>query len=510
MRSRLSGLSPLLALPAAVALFATVLLIIFGVHPLEILRFAAYEGAFVFLPGWLLYLVLNTTPRSLAWQVAVGWTLGYILEILAFVATSSLGIRSWFVGYPVIVVVLVPLAWLRHGGHARRVELGSRRRARILGIAVLCALALSYVGAGYFTETPLPETAESVSYYPDIVWALSLAAEAENHWPITDPHVAGEPLSYYTFVFLHLAAVGQVTGLPLPLILFRLYIIPLLVLLVVQLFVLGRMLGSNRRVGLLTVILALFVGEIDPFPRLASPFLHVFFRDLYLSPTFLLGLICFIPLVLELSTLLNSSAVALSQSRNWLLVSLLLVGCGGAKGSILPVIAGGLALYLAWDCWAVRRTNLPALLALGLTLVTLTAFFGFMYGNSGIGASVHPLASIYAMQLFSRLSIIVPDATIVRLLFVFLFVIVAFLGLMGIRAVGLAGLLWRERARLPRTQAWLMSLFLISLVPYYGLGQHGQSQIYFFWYGYVACCALAAYGLSTWDKVFCISTPTVV
>ena len=113
---------------------------------------------------------------------------------------------------------------------------------------------------------------------------------------------------------MHIAAANQVTGIPIPLIFFRLYIIPVYILIALQLYVLGRSgeIPHNadncaRLSGLLSVILCLMMAEISiPF-HLWHPFYNAFIYSLYHSQTMVFGLIFFISFVLELGECLNSS-----------------------------------------------------------------------------------------------------------------------------------------------------------------------------------------------------------
>ncbi len=389
----------------------------------------------------------------------------------------------------------------RHRAPAKGRDSGTPRprnrqgKGSLWALALACILLLLYLGISYFAETPLSDTIESVSYYPDLVWDLGIAADALHHWPITDPNVAGTPLSYYNFVFIDLAAVSHVTGLPLPLVLFRLYVPTLLLLLVVQLYLFGTTVGRTPRAGLLTVILVLFVGEFDWEAGFQNKFLHVFFPDLYLSPTFLLGLVLFVPLVVELCYLLDNSTITRKGLGNWLIVGLFLIGCGGAKGTILPVMVGALGLTLLFRSWAERRISWAALVAFTSALLALGVFYLLSYGNSGVQPSIRLASSLYAMGEIGPRLRSGPLAGLPRIGWVAYLVVLAFAGLMGIRVVGLAWLAWVQKLRFSGTQAWLLSLFVISLIPYYALGQAGESQIYFFWYGYVAAGALAAEGL---------------
>ena len=87
-------------------------------------------------------------------------------------------------------------------------EIASRRR-QAAAVAAVAVAALLLLAAASFSQAPLPESKASVSYYPDLVWGMSFAAEALHHWPVTTPQVAGEPLRYHTFAFLEMAATAQ-------------------------------------------------------------------------------------------------------------------------------------------------------------------------------------------------------------------------------------------------------------------------------------------------------------
>ena len=106
-------------------------------------------------------------------------------------------------------------------------------------------LLLLYASAVGFSQTPLPRDTTAVTYQEDTVFAISLAAEALHHWPLTIPSVAGEPLRYHVFADTHMAAISQVTGIDLSVVVMRLYEIPLLLLFSLQLILAGRRIGRE-------------------------------------------------------------------------------------------------------------------------------------------------------------------------------------------------------------------------------------------------------------------------
>ena len=160
-------------------------------------------------------------------------------------------------------------------------------------IAAVCLVAVAYIGARLLPGRAAARDG-SVYYFLDYPRWIALAADAKHHWPIMDPSVAGEPLPYHYFVNIHLAAASQVTGLGLPLIYFRLFIFPLVV---VSGAAAGRRRPEPRRaaasVGLIAACIAFFIGELrlDPSNTFLAhtPFFGLFFTFLFRSPSFLLG-----------------------------------------------------------------------------------------------------------------------------------------------------------------------------------------------------------------------------
>src|SRR5437899_1957211 len=53
----------------------------------------------------LVYRALVPFPDGRLRLLVFGWTLGYLLEVLAFIATAEVGVRSLFLVYPIAVGV---------------------------------------------------------------------------------------------------------------------------------------------------------------------------------------------------------------------------------------------------------------------------------------------------------------------------------------------------------------------------------------------------------------------
>jgi hypothetical protein len=387
---------PLAAPLAALAAFAVGLWLVTGVRPGEIATYVTYEFTFVFLPGWLVYRAFSP-PRGRLRELVFGWTLGYLLEILAFLLTAELAARTLFSVYPILVgVPAALLAWRRRREAAAPVVLPSRR---VLWLGVgLCVVLLGYGATVGFSQTPLPRDASSVTYQEDTVFVLSLAADALHHWPMTLPMVNGEPLNYHLFAFMHFAAVSQVTGIDLSVVIMRLYEVPLLLLFALALVLAGRRVARTWGAGLVALAVVLFLGELDASTGTETGrflFRDLFFYWLLASHTFLLGLVFFVPAIIL-------AADAVDQRRRptrfeFLLLAGFLVGCVGTKSYSVFVIGGALFLFLLWHAVRTRTLHRRALVAVGATAVVYLVANVAVFGFNSAGAQLKPFANLKTM-----------------------------------------------------------------------------------------------------------------
>ena len=151
------GALPVLVVAAAVLGFE----IAYGAAPGDAVLYLAYEAGFVVIPGWLAYRALTRQAGGPLRQLAMGWALGYVLEILAFMLTASVAARGLFLAYP-LVVGLPALAVMR----SRRppaVPLDSALpppRSFAWLLAAVCIAAVTYISLAYFPTAPLPGQGE--------------------------------------------------------------------------------------------------------------------------------------------------------------------------------------------------------------------------------------------------------------------------------------------------------------------------------------------------------------
>jgi hypothetical protein len=491
-------------LPATVVVAAALTLqLAYGTALGDALLYLVYELGFVVLPGWLVYRALSRSLGGPLRQLAMGWALGYVLEILAFMLTAAIGARGLFVAYP-CVVGLPALAVVASRAPVTVSAPSGPRCPRLFPwlLAGVCVVAVAYVGLAYFPGAPLPGR-QSVNYFPDYPRWIAIAADAKHHWPIEDPSVAGEPLPYHYFVYVHLAAASQVTGLDLPLVFLRLFILPLAVLLALTLVVAGRSFAGSAYAGLIAACLAFFVGEMRLDARQTflaqTPFLSLFFIYLYRSPSFLFGLVIFVPLI----TLLGERLAAREGSTRpgeWVLLALFMVGASDAKITILPLVLAALALYAGWTWLRERRVPPAVWLAGALTLLVSVTVYLLQYRGHSSGLRLGafeafdgmPAVVSFEAGLREILPAVPADEAIVSvggILF----------GLVGLLLAPLVGLVWlfrRKGFRLGPARAWLLCVLVAGLVMSVVLDQPGvNSQLYFLYFGLVAGYILSAEGL---------------
>jgi hypothetical protein len=478
-----------------------------------------YELAYVLLPGCLLYLLLRDSSGDRLRVLAIGWPLGYALEMGTYALTAALHVREVFAFLPLVgLATMGPLLMRR--GDPRRMRVAAKssmrrllsphgavvKRPARLDLMVLAAAvggAATLLAVTFFAAYPLPAHAHSVFYYVDNMWDLSIAAEARHHWPIAEPYVAGRSLLHYYYgVFLHIAAVNQVTGVPMSTVVLRLLPTMAIVVPALQLWSLGRALGRSLWVGPITVVLFLVVADLNLDPTRPTAFGTDLFNTLGLSPTFAFG----IPLFLALIGLVQSRCAAGESTAEeparrdgldgdprfgrWLvLVAILVLAVSAVKTSAAVDFIGGLALLWLWHTLTRGLSRL-----LSYCLAVSLACSGLVYVlmlRGGIGGSLVPgplafihytdFATVYGAPLPLRI-ILLTGVAAVACLFA------------TAPLLGACWLLYRRSATSPFV-IFSAAVFAVSLAAYLLLNAPGGSQGYFFAFGYIGILPVAAKGL---------------
>jgi hypothetical protein len=479
-----------------------------GVTLAQSATYLAYEAVYILVPGWLCYFTFGDRNCPFVKQIAVGWGVGYALETLASIAFSACGKSRLFWTYPILILaLLIWICWVRFRdiGWAKvktTFHLLPDVRFQWM-LSFFAVLALLYLALFNYTINPLPWASDKgVTYYADVTWAMGTTAEAKHHWPITDPRISGQPISYYTFVYTHLATISRTTGLSVPVIVLRMFPAIFDLVFALQLFVLGMEISGSYLLGILTISLTIFVGQINPFFPIDDPFQNVFLYDTYYSCTYAFGLLFFVPLLIIALDLLRETKLTTHSLGSWGILSLLLIGIGGAKAAALLVFTAASIGFFVWRLWRERQLHLPSLLVL-LFAGNITWFYlHFIYGKQAAISHFFPFAAInyipfihyYLPWVFS------PNSNLLLSIFG---TFVALIGNLNLRFVAVLWLILTRGLNFSLSQAWLIALFAAGVGPWLFFDDEvsAGSFFYFLFYGYVAASALSAEVLvELWQK----------
>lgn len=337
----------------------------------------------VVLPGVLVHRAVRGRPSTIVGDVGLGACVGLVLQLAAWAVMTTLGLQHQLLWWPVLVVlVFVAVPRLRRHFSLRHYEHRVPTGAAALG---MLAFLLALLGVTRtFRYTSLPPSA--LSWYQDDLWNLGNVAELMRTAAPQVAQVAGRPFYYHWFSDAHLAAMSLTTSIDPVLVVGRLWTPPLLLLIAGALMAVGQRLSGSAWVGAGAVVLFVFAPSIDiSWFGLAGAA-----PDIINSPSQLFA----VPLLLVAIDLIVSILRGSRLVGTWIMLAAVLVGCAGAKSSVLPVLAGGLFLVALAALLVARDRVRVALSTLVLSAVTVLLTRSVLAGGeSGSG-----------LQLFAVLS----------------------------------------------------------------------------------------------------------
>lgn len=156
---------------------AAIVLLVSGVSASELGRFVAYQVGLLLIPGVLVWWALSGESGVSLRSACIGWALGHALEIAAFALCAGVGAR-FLMPFVIIAIGSAALVWVTvrktaQGGPADDEPLPRNWPLACAGIA---SVAIVYLAASLFTQTPLPDGIQQVSYFQDYVFHLSVSA----------------------------------------------------------------------------------------------------------------------------------------------------------------------------------------------------------------------------------------------------------------------------------------------------------------------------------------------
>jgi len=202
-----------LPLAAAGGVVAAVLLVS-GTPVVDLLKYVAYGALAVMLPGTLVYRALRRAPHTLVEDLAMGTAVGLALELAGWAVFSALDLRAVMWLWPLLV--LVPFAAVpvlrRHWWVRGYTPVPAGFAWTLAGTVVF---STGYLWQAFFVHNPILPARESTRQWVDLAYLLSLAGEAKPRLPPDVPQVAGEPLGYHWFAFVHMAMTSLIGHLHL-------------------------------------------------------------------------------------------------------------------------------------------------------------------------------------------------------------------------------------------------------------------------------------------------------
>lgn len=191
-----------------------------------------------------------------------------MLQIPVWWLCLTTGLSYWW--WPVsvtLVVAVVPGARQR----VRAAELVAVPAGWSAAVAGICLIALAWLHADFRRWSP-PVPRVSHTYYGDLLFHLSLAADAKRALPPTLPQVAGEPLPYHWLAHVDIAIASSATGVELSTILLQLWVPTMVLAGVVAVAACGSRLSRRLWARPLAALLIYGVGEVGAASWSASPF----------------------------------------------------------------------------------------------------------------------------------------------------------------------------------------------------------------------------------------------
>ncbi|MFJ5232908.1 hypothetical protein ACIQBJ_23795 [Kitasatospora sp. NPDC088391] len=446
-------------LPALAALAVLVAALAASDTPVDAMaRYAFYTGWGVLLPGTLLYRSLRRAPHTLVEDLTMGAVTGLVLELAAWAVFMPLGLAGAMTLWPLLVVVpFAAVPRLRRHWWVRGYTPVPRSWA--WAVAGTVALTTGYLFKVYLDVVELMPANDASRQFVDISYQMSLAGNAKHSFPPTLPQVAGEPLQYHWFAFVHEAMTSLVGHLDLPVVQLRLMIPALCALTMLVAAVVAWRLSGRAWAGPIAGLLLFAVGEFNgghgqtPFGSPQTTLMVWGSVSMTYSQPLLLALIGVAGDALRRTDRETGPdrAPLLGGRAVYVLAVLFAFSSSAAKATSIPVTLAGLALAGLAGLVAARRVPWTVV-RLGVIVGAAQLFStAVIFAFKTYGLAVDP---------FSNIRVFWADPQDVRSstgqLMVVALVWFAFLVNTQLRVAGAVPLLWHGRMRLEPVQWFLL------------------------------------------------------
>lgn len=437
--------------------------LLIGFHTLDGVLYVVYFALAIALPGTLLLRAVWRSLGNWAEDLGLGAIVGAAWMLVGWALFTAAGWQRWLVIWPLLTLAAFALPRLR--AYWRIAEPQPLPLRWTWGLVIAAALMLAATIRGVMAYHVMPP--DGTSYYQDLLYHLSMVSELTRAVPPELPQVVGERLEYHWFANADMAAAVDITRLSPIMVLFRLWVLPWLVVALLVCATLARTVSRTWWTGVLAAA-ALTAPQlyllVDTSINLNPPVS-------FLSPSQTFGLIACVAVGIFLIELLFRDG----PRSLWVLVLALAVVGGGSKPTVLPVLIGAVGLA------ALCKLRLKTVVA-GALLVAVGALTLLTVAGSTSGSQIQFLAILKTSPGYSTLTgdhtaagvggLIVPSlvngavlGTVVMLLSVLL-----------IQAASLAGFLV---VRCDPVAWFLIGAMVVGWLGYLFIDHPGVSESYF-------------------------------
>ncbi|WP_328327116.1 hypothetical protein OHA70_00125 [Kribbella sp. NBC_00382] len=365
-------------LPYVVAVLA---LISLDVPVGPIAKYTLYFALAVALPGILILRALWRSTGNWAEDFGLGSAVGATYQLAGWAIFTALGWQRVLVIWPALALVAFA-AVPRLRKYWRIHDPKPLPLLWTWGMVIASTVLLGGAVLGAMKYHPAPP--DGTSYYQDLLYHLSMLNELTRSVPPQLPQVSGESLEYHWFANADMAAAVDITKLSPIIVLYRLWLLPQLLVALLVCATLARTVSRAWWTGVLAA-LALAGPQLFLFIDTAvnlSPPLSL------LSPSQTFGMVAGTAAAVFLIHLLFKGE---STKGLWLLAFTVAVVGGGSKPTTLPILVGAVglpALFLL-----IRDRRLPTrFLAAGSLLVAAAVGTMVTVAGSTSGSGLQFLA----------------------------------------------------------------------------------------------------------------------
>ncbi len=332
---------------------------LFGAPLHDAMLYAAYMALFVMMPGALLLSLASRRPNGPIEFAIKAVVIGQCFEMASGLLFTMLGIQAAYQMLPCVFLIGVILN--RHR-IARCISQSQLQLSKTLVACVLAAVFLVF--------------AASLSDFSNIIdhhytWVAAFSNAVSISWPPIEPFIMDVPLHYHYLYNVHVGMAAHITGVPLILVASRLAIIVHGLTLIGMLYVFAQ---SRMAAAWLGIVVATAL-------LLTFGYSELMWKSFHFATAQIMFRVASTMIAFQIFIVLLDEVLAERQERirYWLLVGLVLVGCG-TRVNMLPMLASGVGcLMLAKFAARERFKDYAILLATlaGGVVFSIVFFLGF-------------------------------------------------------------------------------------------------------------------------------------